>query len=97
MKKFWGLMLVAGLLWGCIGILFSSSFHPTPYLLVDPMVAFFPFNLALLPWVLASISSKLLPFDGFLVDGLSLFYGVALTVFSGHLYVKLKRWKRHEC
>jgi len=91
MKRFWVLMLVAGLLWAYVGILFSLSFHPTPYLLVDPIIAFFPFNLLLLPWFLASISSKLLAFDGFLVNVLSLFYGVALISFFGYLYARLRR------
>jgi len=91
MKKFWMPMLVAGLFWACLDILFSLSFHPTLHLLVDPIVAFFPFNLLLLPWILARISSKLLLFDSFLVNALSLFYGVALTAFFGYVYGRLKK------
>jgi hypothetical protein len=87
---FYILSIFVGLLWACAGILFSLSFQPSPYLLVDPIIAFFPFNILLLPWFLALISSRLLPLNAFLVNLFSLIYGALLGLLLGYFYGRLR-------
>lgn len=89
--RFYVLLTMIGLFWGCIGKLFQFMLQYQPHLLVDPIIAFFPFNLVLLPWILASISLKPLAFEGIFIDALSLIYGVVLTLFIGLIYKGLSR------
>lgn len=94
--RFYVLLTMIGLFWGCIGILFQFELQYQPCLLVDPIIAFFPFNLVLLPRILASMSLKPLALGDFFINGLSLFYGVALALLCGFIYEWLSGGVRHE-